>query len=250
MAIYHLTVKVLSRSNGAKAVGSAAYRSGEKLKDERYDTVHDYSRRSGGVLHSEIMAPEDAPDWASDRETLWNTVEAFEKRKDSQVAREIEVALPRELSEDENRELVRRFVGDELVSRGMIADVAIHQRNSSDGFTNPHAHILLTMRPVDAEGFGAKDRTWNDTALVETWRERWGTYCNEALEAAGSDERVDHRTLEEQGIVRDPTIHMGKEAYNAQAKGEEPERVQPSMVERSIGPYERQIEQDGHAGEA
>jgi ATP-dependent exoDNAse (exonuclease V) alpha subunit len=247
MAIYHLTVKALGRTKNHKAVAAAAYRSGTKLEDERYASSHDYTRRKG-VMYTEILAPDNAPEWATDRQRLWNEVEKAEKRKDAQVAREIEVALPRELSDEENRELVRDFVKDQVVSRGMIADCAIHEHHASDGENNPHAHILVTLRSVGPEGFGAKDREWNKTELVESWRENWAEYCNRALEAAGEEARIDHRTLEEQGIMREPTIHLGKDAFHAQRAGKEVARAdrQPSMVERSIAAYERQIEHDGH----
>lgn len=249
MAIYHLSVQVLGRSFGDKAVAAAAYRGAGRLEDERYEMVHNYTSRKGGLVHSEIMAPEDAPDWVADREALWNAVEAREdqstRRGNAQVAREIEAALPRELSEEERLALVRRFVEDNLVARGMIADIAIHDRDASDGGRNPHVHILATMRRVTPDGFGLKERAWNDKQLVIDWREIWKVYCNEALEAAGSDARIDNRSLEEQGILRDAGLHMGKEAWNAQAKGEEAVRQQKSAAERAIGPFERRVDDLG-----
>ena len=246
MAIYHLTVKTLGRTKNHKAVAAAAYRSGSKLRDERYDVTHDYTRRKG-VVHEEIIAPADSPAWVRDREMLWNAVERSEKRKDSQVAREIEVALPRELSSGEQRELLRRFVGEEVVARGMVADCAIHERPATDGGTNPHAHLLLTMRTLTPDGLGPKAREWNNTELVETWRERWAVCCNEALVSAGIDAQIDPRTLEAQGIMREPTIHIGKDSFHADQKGRETPRTerQPSMVERSISPYVQQIEEEG-----
>ena len=247
MAIYHLTVKTLGRTKNHKAVAAAAYRSGTKLQDQRYDMVHDYTKKSG-IVHSEILTPENTPSWASDREKLWNEVEATEKRKDAQVAREVEFALPRELTTDENLELSRQFVREEMVSRGMVADLAIHARNSTDGQGNPHAHVMLTMRRINSDGFGPKERDWNKTELVEAWRSRWAALCNTALENAGVDARIDHRTLEAQGIMREPTVHLGKEAFYAERSGEiiESERKQqPSMVERAVAPYEKQIEANG-----
>jgi len=209
--------------------------------------THDYTRRVG-ILHAEIMAPEDAPDWVADRGVLWNKVEACEKRKDSQVAREIEAALPRELSEADQLALVRRFVSEEAVSRGMVADFAIHERPASDGGTNPHCHIMLTMRDISGDGFGPKRRDWNDTELVETWRKHWEICCNDALEAAGEDARVDHRSFEERGIMLEPSIHLGKEAYHGSERGLPVERAerQLSMVERSLAPFSQQIEAEGH----
>jgi len=248
MAIYHLTVQVLGRSSNHKAVAAAAYRAGERLHDDRYGMEHDY-RRKTGIVHAEIMAPEAAPDWVGDRESLWNRVEKGEKRRDAQVAREIEMAIPRELSDEDRLKLVRDFVSHETVDRGMIADFAIHQRGSTDGGGNPHAHVMLTMRRVTPEGFErTKARDWNDDELVVHWRKQWEIYCNEALEAAGFDARVDCRTLEEQGILREATIHMGKEAFHAQEKGEQVEdgRAQLSMVELATLPFDRQIETSGH----
>jgi ATP-dependent exoDNAse (exonuclease V) alpha subunit len=247
MAIFHLSVKTLGRTKNHKAVAAAAYRSGTKLNDEHYAMTHDYTQRKG-VAHCEIMAPNGAPEWAYDRERLWNEVEKAEKRKDSQVAREIEVALPRELQHEAQLALVRRFVVDETVALGMVADIALHERHASDGGDNPHAHILLTMRTVGPEGFGPKDREWNKTELVESWRERWGTFCNEALAAAGEEARVDHRTLAAQGIMREPTLHLGKEAFHAEQRGLETARAerQPSRVERLGAAFQQQIGDEGH----
>ena len=137
IAIYHLTAKVVSRAKGQSVVASAAYRASEALHDDRYGLTHDYSRKQG-VEHSEILAPEDAPAWVYDRQTLWNTVEATEKRKDSQLAREIEIGLPVELTHNENVELIREYVKSQFVSKGMIADFSIHE----DDPNNPHAHVL------------------------------------------------------------------------------------------------------------
>jgi len=250
MAIFHLKVNVLGRGSGHKVVAAAAYRSGTALRDERNEETHDYSRKSG-VGPCFILAPEGAaPELVTERETLWNAVESKEdtstRRATAQLAREVEIALPRELSEEQNSELVRRYAEDQFVKLGMVADVCMHERQAADGLTNPHVHILLTMRSVGPDGFGPKERRWNSDELVETWREQWATYCNEALEAAGSDARIDHRSLEEQGILREPTIHMGKEAFHAQAKGEAPEREQLDMVERATLPFDRQIEKQGH----
>lgn len=245
MAIFHLSVQVLTRSQGDKAVAAAAYRSGSRMYDERYEMVHNYLSREYGVVHSEILAPVQAPAWADDREALWNMVEACEKRKDSQLAREMDIALPRELSDVERTRAVRDFLEKHVVSEGMIADFSIHEREASDGGQNPHAHVMITMRTVTAEGFGRKETKWNDKELVKRWRSGWREVCNEALDAAGSDARIDERSLEEQGILRDPSIHMGKEAWNAQARGEEPIRQQKNAVERSLGPLERQIESEG-----
>src|SRR5450830_516705 len=197
MAIFHLSAKVISRSNGGSAVASAAYRSGEEITAERTGEIHDYTRKQG-VVHSEIIAPENAPDWATDRARLWNEVEAVEKRKDAQLAREMELSLPRELSPEQRVELVRDFVRTEFVSRGMVADFAIHEPRASDGREQPHAHVMMTTRTIGPEGFGPKERAWNDKALLEGWREHWAERINAHLERVNVAERVDHRTLEAQ----------------------------------------------------
>ena len=145
IAIYHLSIKIITRGKGRSAVASAAYRAGEKIKNERDGVTHDYIRKSG-VVHTEILLPDNAPDEYRDRATLWNSVEKIEKAKNSQLAREIQVALPIELTEVQNRSLVREYVKKNFVAHGMIADISIH--NSDDG--NPHAHIMLTMRPLKA----------------------------------------------------------------------------------------------------
>lgn len=197
VAIYRLSAQVISRSAGRSAVAAAAYRAGEELACEKTGNVHDYTRKSG-VEHTEIMAPENAPEWARDRAHLWNRVEAVEKRKDSQLAREVQLALPRELSRAERIELTREFVRDQFVSRGMVADVAIHEPKTSAGETQPHAHILLTTREIGPDGFGKKARAWNATETLEGWREAWASHANRALEQAGHETRIDHRSLKAQ----------------------------------------------------
>src|SRR3974390_30088 len=152
MAIYHLHVKVIGRKAGSSAVASAAYRSGSRLRDERLDRSHDFSAKRV-VVHSEVMLPENAPEAWSDRERLWNDVEAFESRKDAQLAREVEFALPREITQAQVIELARDFVQSEFVELGMIADLNVHWDMAKDGTTKPHAHVMLTMRSVDEDGF-------------------------------------------------------------------------------------------------
>jgi len=222
MAIYHLRAKIISRSKGQSSLAgaayrsgghsathAAAYRSGERLTDARTGRTFDYGRKQG-IIHTEILVPKDAPVWASDRAQLWNTVELTEKRKDAQLAREIELSLPREVSHEQRVELVRSFVKEQFVNRGMIADMAIHCPKASDGKDQPHAHIMLTLRPLklDGSGFGNKERAWNDHSLLEHWREQWATAVNQALADADSAARIDHRTLKAQGIPRDPLPHM------------------------------------------
>jgi len=205
MAIYHCSVKIIGRSSGRSSVTAAAYRAGEKIANERDGKTHDYTRK-GGVVYSEIMLPDHAPIEYSNRATLWNVVEKSERRGDAQTAREVEVALPVEFSLEENIQVVREYIDDNFISEGMCADFAIHDTDGS----NPHAHIMLTMRDVSSSGFDKKNRDWNDTARLESWRENWAKVCNERLQQKGLNERIDHRSLEDQGLERTPTIHVGR----------------------------------------
>ena len=205
MAIYHCAAKVISRSQGRSAVAAAAYRAGCNLHDERLGLDHKYARKKG-VTHSAIMAPPAAPAWVFERQQLWNQVEAAEKRKDSQLARDFDFALPVELTPVERRVLVSGFVQEQFVNRGMIADYSIHEDNPQ----NPHCHLMTTMRTIDAEGFGLKAREWNDKDLLQAQRAAWSDHVNRALERAGHDARVDHRSFKDQGVDdRLPQIHLG-----------------------------------------
>jgi Ti-type conjugative transfer relaxase TraA len=218
MAIYHLHVKVIGRKSGSSAVASAAYRSGSRLRDERLDRSHDFSSKRG-IVHSEVMLPENAPEAWSDRERLWNDVEAFEIRKDAQLAREVEFAIPREMSEAQGIELARDFARGEFVDRGMIADLNVHWDMAEDGSPKPHAHVMLTMRAVDEDGFGPKVRDWNRTEMVERWRERWAELANERLAELDIDARIDHRSLEAQGIALEPQSQIGAPAQRIEGEG-------------------------------
>ena len=227
---------------GKSAVAAAAYRSGEKLVNEWDGMTHDFTRK-GGIVHTEIMLPIHAPPEFTDRSTLWNSVEKIEKSATAQLAREIEVALPVELSRAEQLALVRAFVKDTFVDAGMCADFAIHDKG--DG--NPHAHIMLTIRPLKEDGtWGPKCRKvydldeqgqripdgkggwknhredttdWNQRANAEKWRATWASYANRALEAAGRPERIDHRSYKRQGIEKIPSIHMGPAASQMERRG-------------------------------
>jgi Ti-type conjugative transfer relaxase TraA len=225
MAIYHLSAKVVSRAKGQSGVASAAYRSSESLYDERYGMTHDYTRKEG-VEHSEILLPMNAPKSFADRQTLWNAVESIEKRKDSQLARELEIALPIELKHDENVELVRDYVKTHFVAKGMIADFSIHE----DDPNNPHAHILLTMRAVNESGFGKKVRSWNAKADLYKWRDLWAERANEHLARAGHDVRIDHRTLEAQNIELEPGRKIGV-GQERQAEARLPRHIAERIAE-------------------
>ena len=237
MAIYHCTCKIISRGKGRSAVGSAAYRSGEKLKNEYDGIEHDYTKK-GGVVYSEVMLCENAPKEYKDRSTLWNAVERIEKNSSAQLAREYEVALPVELNREEQIQLVRDFTKANFTDKGMCADFAIHDKG--DG--NPHAHIMLTIRPIEKDGtWGAKavneyvlnkngerilqkidkqnrkiykrvkkDTTdWNTKEFLQNTRSDWAAKVNTELERRNIPQRVDHRSLKEQGVDRVPTIHEG-----------------------------------------
>lgn len=230
MAVFSWSMQIIKRSAGRSVIAAAAYRAGERLHDDRQNITHDYSRRSG-VDHSEILLPADAPDWCDGltRQRLWNEVEATEKRKDAQTARELRIMIPRELDPPDRIRVVRNYLERSFVSRGMVADVAWHNKTASDGKEQPHAHVLLTMRPLTAAGFGPKARhdwipdplgrthpdgrpvmvvsdrdSWNCPDYFEQCREDWEKCANAALERSGSEARIDRRSLLERGLSRLP----------------------------------------------
>lgn len=218
MADYRLSAKVISRGKGQSAIASAAYRAATRLHDERTGQTADYSRKAG-VIHAEVLAPEGTPDWMHDREQLWNAVEAVERRKDAQLAREVQLSLPHELTDQQRRELVRTFVQEQFVAHGMIADLAIHAPSGKGDDRNHHAHVMLTMRELTGDGFGNKARAWNSSDQLEHWREQWAHHQNRALERHGHAARVDHRSFEDRGIDREPSQHLGPTAHDMEAKG-------------------------------
>ena len=223
MADYRFSAKPISRGKGQSSVASAAYRSASRLVDERTGEIHDYTRKQG-VIHSEVMTPKATPEWMADRTQLWNAVEAVETRKNSQLAREIQLSLPHELNDDQRRALVRDFASEQFVARGMIADINIHLPDKQGDERNHHAHVMLTMRELTADGFHSKKatptaRSWNDDDLLKTWRAEWAHHQNRALERHGHDARVDHRSYEERGIDREPTQHRGAMADDMERKG-------------------------------
>jgi len=224
MAIYHFSAKVISRANGSSALASAAYRSASRLHDERLDRDHDFTNKSG-VVHSEVILPDNAPERLGDRQALWNEVEATEIRKDAQLSREVEFAIPRELNQQQGSDLARDFVQHQFVDHGMIADLNVHWDIGADGMAKPHAHVMLTMREVNEDGFGAKVRDWNKTELVQTWREHWENYTNERLASLDIDARIDHRSLEAQGIDLEPQSKIGAPAQRMDGNGLEADRL-------------------------
>ena len=248
MAIYHCSIKIISRGKGRSAVAAAAYRAGEKITSEYDGTIHDYTRK-GGVVHTEILLPDHAPAGFTDRAVLWNAVEKIEKARNAQLAREIELALPVELTREQNISLVREYVNRHFVAAGMCADICIHDKNGG----NPHAHIMLTMRPFEQDGeWGAKQKKeyildregnkiydpkkrqykcksipatdWNEQTKAEEWRAAWADCVNSALERGNHTERIDHRSYARQGIDQIPNVHLGVAAFQMEKLGIRTER--------------------------
>ena len=238
----HFDVKIIQRSKRQSAVASAAYQSGERLFSE-YDQKQKYYSHKSEIVHTEIMLPPHAPPEYADRNTLWNAAEAIEKQWNSQLARRFVLAIPRELPRSQYADLIRDYCREFFVSKGMIADFAIHDKG--DG--NPHAHILLTMRAMDEQGKwlpksrkvydldengerirlasgrwkSHKEDTvdWNDQKYAEIWRQGWADTANRYLEAIGSPERLDLRSYVRQGIDKIPTVHMGPAVSQLEKKG-------------------------------
>lgn len=244
MAIYHLSVKPISRSSGKSSTGAAAYRSAEKVIDERTGEMHDY-RRKGGVEFSEIVTPVGAT-WTPSRSELWNAAELAEKRKDACVAREHEIALPRELSADDRLDLARKYAKDLADRHGCAVDLAIHApHKDKDGQSNDnyHAHLLCTTRQVEGAGLGPKcDREKagrNRKADLEEERALWADLQNTALELAGHQVQVSHLSLEAQGIDRQPTTHLGPVVTAMQRDGRASDVLDRLTAAREAGERER-----------
>ena len=226
MAIYHLSVKTFSRSKGQSATAAIAYRAGEKIKCDYEGRTHDYTKKSD-VLHSEIFLPENAPSWANDREQLWNQVEQAEKRKNSTIAREFEVALPHELNEQQRIALVQDFSRQIVARHGCAVDAHLHNDNSRTKKQNFHAHIMLSTRKLEQDGFTTKTRELDEKKSGEVvyWREQWAKTANEHLYKYDIRDKnnnsliIDHRSLKDQGLEREPTIKMGVGATALERKG-------------------------------
>lgn len=267
MAIYHLSIQNIGRSAGRSAVAAAAYRSATKLIDSERGLTCDYSRKSG-VVYTEVMLCQNAPQEYADREKLWNAVEKIEKQKDARLAREINVALPHELDRETQIKIVRDYVQENFVKAGMCADIALHDKG--DG--NPHAHIMLTTRPIDENGkWGAKEKKvyaldsngekipvidentgkqklgarnrklwqrvvadttgWNAKENVEKWRAAWAKECNRYL---SQEQAIDHRSFQRQGIERVPTIHEGTSAREIEKRTGESHKVKKNREIKEI----------------
>jgi len=226
MAIFHLNAKVISRGKGQSAIAAAAYRSGERLRDEQADEQKFYKARAERIVFTDIMAPKDAPEWAHDRNQLWNQAERAEKRKDAQLAREIEVSLPHELTEQQREWLVKDFAREAFVRQGYAVDIAIHAPDKSADERNHHAHLMVTMRTLGPDGFAAmKDRSLNSKEQMVAWREQWANLANRHLERHGHEARIDHRSLAARGIEQEPTIHLGYAANEIAQRGGQSDRM-------------------------
>lgn len=267
MAIYHCSIKIIGRSDGKSAVASSAYRSGEKLTDDRTGLIHDFTKKRG-VVFTEVSLPAHAPPEYADRNVLWNAVEKAEKKSNAQLAREIEVALPKELSRECQIEIVRRYVQENFVSVGMCADWALHDKG--DG--NPHAHIMLTMRGIKPDGSWAQKEKkiyaldeegnriplidpatgeqklgkrneklwkritvepndWNDQNKAEIWRKPWADICNEYLSL---EQQIDHRSYKRQELDLEPTIHEGYHARKMEKAGFVSNRCEYNRIVRKL----------------
>lgn len=267
MAIYHCSIKIIGRSDGKSAVVSSAYRSGEKLTDDRTGLTHDFTKKRG-VVFTEVLLPAHAPPKYINRNVLWNAVEKVEKKSNAQLAREIEVALPNELSRECQIEIVRRYVQDNFISVGMCADWALHDKG--DG--NPHAHIMLTMRGMKPDGSWAQKEKktyaldedgnriplldpvtgeqklgkrneklwkritveandWNNRGNAEIWRKSWADICNEYLSLS---QWIDHRSYKRQGLDLEPTIHEGYRARKMEQAGFVSDRCEYNRIVKAI----------------
>ena len=249
MSIYHLSVKPISRATGRSATAAAAYRAGAEITDERTGEVHDYTRK-GDIEHSEILVPPGSPAWGQDRSALWNAAEAAENRKDARVARDYEVAIPKELTREQGIALVRDFSQSIADRYGVAVDFNVHRDQlknwdgSEKGYQAYHAHILTSTRKLGRDGFGAKaDPELSDTkrkslgldngaAEVSKVRERWEIAANRHLEQASQSQRIDRRSLEAQGIDREPTVHLGPVATDLERRG----------IRSDLGEINRRIE--------
>lgn len=264
MAIFHMNISVISRGKGRSAVGASAYRAGEKITNEYDGITHDYTNKKG-IEYTEVILPENAPKAFKDRKILWNEVEKIEKSSKAQLSREVEIALPKELSLEENINLLKEYVLENFVKSGMCADIAVHDKK--DG--NPHAHIMLTMRPIQENGeWGGKSKkeytldkdgkkiydkkkktykcktikatNWDEKETLGKWRENWAIKVNERLLANKIQEKISHLSLEEQGIERIPQIHIGPTAAAIEKNGSSSDRA---TMNRAIKKENQRIEQ-------
>lgn len=214
MAIFHFSMKNIGRSDNRSAVAAAAYRAGTTLVDESTDQIHNYSKKQG-VFHAEIIAPDESPFWVRDRLTLWNAVQQANFRKNARFCKEINIALPKEITHEAKLALVREFVGDEIVRRfGLVCDVYYHDFTTH----NPHVHLMIPLRVADADDFGERVKEIDGRRTVYELRSAWATHANCYITAAGVRE-IDERSNKTQGIKREPEIHLGASAWALEQRG-------------------------------
>jgi hypothetical protein len=264
MAIFYLHIGIITRGIGKSTVAAASYRSGEKLTNNYDGRTFDYPRKSR-VVYKEIILPNNVPREYYDRSTLWNSVEKIEKAKNAQLAREVEVSLPAELTREQNISFLRKYVQEQFVDKGMCADVCVH--DSTDG--NPHAHILLTMRPIEKDGsWGTKQKKdyildengnkiydpkkrqyqcrsipttdWNERSKAEEWRATWADAVNVELGKHGFAETIDHRSFKRQGKEELPTVHLGVAVMQMERRGIRTER---GDINRQVEDYNKKLRQ-------
>lgn len=238
MAIYHLHCDIIGRSGGRSATAAAAYRATCKIEDRTTGEVFDYTKKEK-ALYSEILTNGNVPKWATDRAELWNSVEEKENRKNSQFCRSFDIALMKELSLSQNIELVKKWANENYVKRGVVADIAIHApHRNADGTTNEnlHAHILIPTRKMNSDGWAEKDREANERDFLKQVRTSWADIVNSKFQSLGISERIDERTLEEQGIDREPQQHIGAKAAAMQRKDKITERKKYKSEEKTAEP--------------
>ena len=225
--MFRIEVKIASRTKGRSVVAMACYRSASKIFDRRLGVTHNY-RKKTGVTKSLILAPHGTPEPLLERESLWNEVENFERRKDAQLTREFLLSLPRNLTVDQNISLAKDWVNKQLVSSGMIADISFHDMVSR----NPHAHVMTTMRKIDKNGFGHKVRSWNSKLYLTQWRQSWAESINKYFNSHGIQDSVDHRSYINQlkDIDELITTHSGAIKFNRKMNN-------PSRKPKSFSPH-------------
>lgn len=246
MAIYHLHCDIIGRSAGRSAVAAAAYRATCAIEDRTTGEKFDYSRKEKALFeHIYCRAEKDdigvtvaqVPDWARNRSELWNRVEEKENRKNSQFCRSFDIALMKELSFEDNKKLIEKWINRNFCSRGFVADVVIHApHKNKDGKTNEnlHTHILIPTRKIDLNGWGEKDREANSKEFLQKIRKSWADIVNAKFKELGMSERIDERTLEEQGIDREPQQHQGVTATAIERKGGQARRKKYKSQEISV----------------
>lgn len=248
--MYHIHVATMGRAHGYSATAAAAYRAAEKIPDQRTGELHDY-RRKAGVLHRELVMPPGAPSWANDRSALWNQAEAAERRKNSTVAREFRVALPEAIAAQDRLELARTLARELVERHGCAVDIAVHAPHRKGDQRNHHAHLLCSTRRLGPEGFTEKTRELDGHVQghdsVAYWRARWAGIQNEKFQALGLEIRVDHRSLEAQGIDRAPTKHLGPTVMAMERRGIETEVSKRIAWEMQVA-AQRRLEQAAELG--